>query len=148
MNKELRIKNQGKGNIIAPNSSFVIHNSRQKGQTMLLTVMLLSSAILGATSLAALLVLFQLRQATDAKASTQAIFAADSGIECVLFEKILSVKPGAPPPDYTNCSIAPDKKVLSNGSFYTITVDTAGGNTVIKSIGVSGRTTRALEITF
>jgi len=120
----------------------------KRGQAMLLTVMLLSSAILGATALAALLVLFQLRQATDAKASTQAIFAADSGIECVLFEKILSVSPGAPPPNYANCGIAPDKVNLDNGSLYTITVETSGGDTTIKSIGRAGRTTRALEITF
>ena len=114
----------------------------ERGQTMLLTVMLLSSAILGATSLAALLVLYQLRQATDAKASTQAIFAADSGIECVLFEKIAGME------DYIKCGDGGVQIDLDNGSFYTVIVTTIGGDTVIKSVGVSGRTTRALEITF
>jgi len=114
---------------------------------MLLTVMLLSSAILGATSLAALLVLFQLRQATDAKASTQAIFAADSGIECVLFERIQSLGMGAPPPDYTNCGETSPRN-LDNGASYTVIVTTSGGDTKIKSVGRAGRTSRALEITF
>lgn len=34
MNKELRIKKQGKGNTTAHNSSFIIHNSRSKGFTL------------------------------------------------------------------------------------------------------------------
>ena len=139
MNKVLRTRNQGKGSTTAHNSSFIIHDSPHKGQAMLLTVMLLSSAILGATSLAALLVLFQLRQATDAKASTQAIFAADSGIECVLFEKIVGTG------DYTKCGEGGDWIELGNGSSYTVIVDASGS---IKSIGRAGRTTRALEITF
>ena len=113
----------------------------KQGQAMLLTVMLLSSAILGATSLAALLVLFQLRQATDAKASTQAIFAADSGIECVLFERIVGTQ------NYTNCGEG-SLIYLGNGSSYTVIVDTSGGGTKVKSVGRAGRTTRALEITF
>lgn len=132
MNKELRIKGKGKKRSAS---------TRQGGQAMLLTVMLLSSAILGATSLAALLVLFQLRQATDAKASTQAIFAADSGIECVLFERIVGTQ------NYANCGEG-SQVDLDNGSFYTVIVDTTGGGTVVKSVGRAGRTTRALEITF
>ena len=155
--KKLRTINDKSG-IRNLSSSPIIHNSRQRGlaprsskskvgQTMLLTVMLLSGAILSATSLAALLVLYQLRQATDAKASTQAIFAADSGIECVLFEQILSLTTGTSP-EFIKCGIAPDKVVLDNLSYYTITVNIIAGDTVIKSVGVSGRTTRALEITF
>lgn len=119
----------------------MVYHSRQSGQAMLLTVMLLSSAILGATSLAALLVLFQLRQATDAKASTKAIFAADSGIECVLFERIIGTG------DYTICG-SNDPVILDNDSSYAVVVDTSGGDIKIKSVGRSGRTTRALEITF
>jgi len=114
---------------------------KQKGQTMLVTVMILSSAILGATVLASLLVLFQLRQASDAKLSTQAIFAADSGIECILFEKIGKTF------DYGKCGASPAAKVnLDNGAFYVI-VDLGGGDS-FKAVGRAGRTTRAFEISF
>jgi len=122
--------------------------SYKDGQTMIVTVMLISSAVLGATTLAALLVLFQLRQSADAKSSTQAIFAADSGIECVLYEKLLSDSlGGVPPPDYTNCGEG-GQVTLDNGAIYTVTVDSSGGNTVIKSVGKSDRASRAFEITF
>lgn len=115
----------------------------QNGQTMLLTVMILSSAVLGATVLASLLVLFQLRQSSDAKSSTQAIFAADSGIECILFERIGGTF------NYQNCGAppaTPPQIDLDNGAFYTV-VELGGGDG-FKSVGRAGRTTRAFEITF
>lgn len=42
---------------------------------------------MGASSLAGLLMLYQIRQATDLGNSGKAIFAADSGIEWVLYNK-------------------------------------------------------------
>ncbi len=57
------------------------------GQAMLLTVTVLSSVILGAASLASVLVTYQLRQVTDSRISAQAIFATDAGIERALFER-------------------------------------------------------------
>lgn len=42
---------------------------------------------MGASSLAGLLMLYQIRQATDLGNSGKAIFAADSGIEWVLYDK-------------------------------------------------------------
>ncbi|MEX2054037.1 MAG: hypothetical protein WD883_00615 [Candidatus Colwellbacteria bacterium] len=59
---------------------------KQKGQVMLMSVLLISSAVLGAATLAGLLVLFQLRQTADAEASARAVFAADAGIERALYE--------------------------------------------------------------
>ena len=53
----------------------MINRNGEKGQLMLLSVLLISSAVLGATTVASLLVLFQLRQASDAKSSAQAVFA-------------------------------------------------------------------------
>jgi len=104
---------------------------------MLVTVMMLSAAILSATTLVALLVRFQLRQASDIKASTQAIFAADSGIECVLYEKFKGT------PDYTKCGDG-GEVALGNGVIYTVIVSPGGD--VFKSVGRSGRATRAFEI--
>src|SRR3989304_1174932 len=65
---------------------------REKGQAMLLTVMLLTGVILSTTSLAALITLYQMRQATDVASSNQAIFAADAGIECALYKKFKEEK--------------------------------------------------------
>ena len=47
---------------------------KQKGQVMLLAVLVLSGTILGATTIAGLLMLNQLRQATNIGLSMQAIF--------------------------------------------------------------------------
>lgn len=53
---------------------------------MLLTVLLVSGAILGATAIAGVLMLNQIRQSTNVTNSLQAIFAADSGLEWELYK--------------------------------------------------------------
>ena len=58
---------------------------RKSGQAMLFTIMLLSSALLGGTALVGFLMIHQLRQAADVSSSAQAIFAADAGVECALY---------------------------------------------------------------
>jgi len=58
----------------------------RKGQVMLLAVLVISGTILGATTVAGMLMLNQLRQATNVGLSMQAIFAADTGIEWELFK--------------------------------------------------------------
>ncbi|MDP3953754.1 MAG: hypothetical protein Q8P99_02965 [bacterium] len=63
-----------------------MNKEKQKGQVMIMSVLLISSAVLGAATLMGLLVLFQLRQTADAEASARAVFAADAGIERALFE--------------------------------------------------------------
>lgn len=116
---------------------------------MLITVMLITSAILSATSISALIILFQLKQVSDIKASTQAIFAADSGLECLLYER---VKGGEV---YSNCGkgaadgTGGTEIVLTNDSYpeyrasYTV-IDEGGG--LFKSIGRSAKAARAFEI--
>jgi len=114
------------------------------GQAMILTVMLLSGAILSASALAALLVLFQLRQASDIKSSTQAIFAADSGIECILYEAVVNGASGVG--DFANCgelALTPPIN-LDNGASYVVTV----GVGAVKSAGRAGKTSRAFEVSF
>src|SRR3989344_5773934 len=54
---------------------------RREGQAMLLTVLTIGGTLLGATAIAGLLMLFQIRQSTDLKNSNKAIYAADSAIE-------------------------------------------------------------------
>lgn len=48
---------------------------------MLVTVLALGGAILGATTVAGILTLYQIRATTDAESSAKAVFAADAGVE-------------------------------------------------------------------
>ena len=52
---------------------------------MLIAVLSLGAAILGATTVAGLLTLYQIRATTDTANSAKAIFAADAGMEWALF---------------------------------------------------------------
>ncbi len=58
---------------------------------MLLTTLALGGAILGATSIAGILMLYQIRATTDAVSSAEAIFAADAGIEWAQFDLFCNV---------------------------------------------------------
>ena len=103
---------------------------------MLLTIMMLTGVILSVTSLVALIVLYQLRQTTDIIASSQAIFAADAGLECALYKQ---VKKGNPS-EWGDCSQAK----LGNGAEFKTVIE----ENTIKSAGRSGRSARAFEATF
>ncbi len=127
----------------------MIKKSKQEGQVLLLTVLLLSGAILSATTLAAIMVLYQLRQSADTSGSAKAIYAADSGIECTLFNKFrcTAISPNCP----SITTVARDcgdinPVTLNNGAVYKTVV--SGGGNVVTSIGKSGRAARAFEITF
>jgi hypothetical protein len=52
---------------------------------MLIAVLALGGAILGATTVAGLMTLYQIRATTDTADSAKAIFAADAGVEWALF---------------------------------------------------------------
>lgn len=110
--------------------------NKEKGQVMLLTVMMLTGVILSTTSLVALLVLYQLRQTGDITASTQAIFAADAGIECALYKQVTKTNSS----EWGDCS---QGKLSNEAEFKTVTE----GNT-IKSAGKSRRSARAFEVSF
>lgn len=110
----------------------------QSGQVMILTVVLISGAILSATSLAGLLVMYQLKQSTDVRNSAKAIFAADAGIECALY----NYNPNDPTsPRGVDCS----KWDLSNESSFNTKMTTP---TVVVSVGRSGRSVRAFQADF
>lgn len=105
---------------------------------MILTVVLISSAILSATSLAGLLIIYQLRQSTDIVNSAKAIFAADSGIECSLYR----YNPNDPlNPRVIDCS----KWNLSNKANFTTKMV---GATAVRSVGNAGNSARAFEMDF
>ena len=68
---------------------------------MLLAVLAIGGAILTASTIAGLLTLYQIRQATDFGNSAKAIFAADAGLEWELFN-VFYPSGDAPKPDFTN----------------------------------------------
>lgn len=111
---------------------------RQAGQVMLLTVMMLTGVILSTTSLVALITLYQIRQTGDVTASTQAIFAADAGIECALYTKIKEKKDDA----------AISKKCTGLVFDNKAEVKVAAEGGTIKSAGKSRRSSRAFEVSF
>lgn len=59
--------------------------SQRSGQSMLIAVLAMGGAMLAATTIAGLLILYQLRASTNSVASSQSVFAADTGIEWELF---------------------------------------------------------------
>ncbi len=66
------------------------------GQAMLITVLSLGGAILGATALAGFLIVYQIRSATDFADSAKAVFAADAGTEWALDSYFNPNDPPAP----------------------------------------------------
>jgi hypothetical protein len=61
--------------------------SGSSGQMMILLVVIMSAVALAAMTLSSFLIVAQLKQVTDARLSGSALFAADEGIECVLFHE-------------------------------------------------------------
>jgi hypothetical protein len=66
------------------NSFFKRISNEDSGQAMVLTTVMLGGLMLIATSIAGLLMFYQLKQANDAASSAAGIFAADAGLEAVL----------------------------------------------------------------
>lgn len=98
------------------------------GQVMLLTVLILGSMVLSASTIAGYLMALKIRASSDIANSAKAIFAADTGIEWELYKQFKN-------PDYP-------KPLLSNNADFVSSND--GQN--IKSIGQAGNSSRAFEI--
>lgn len=95
---------------------------------MLLTVLIISGTILGTTTIAGMLILYQLRQATNVTYSAQALFAADTGLEWELFKLFNPEAAG-------NRS----QPVMTNGATFESSAEEAGETTFVKSVGCAGR---------
>lgn len=95
----------------------------KKGQVMIMTTLAIGGTILGAATIAGLLIVYQIRQTTDLADSAKAIFAADAGIEWGLYnffhattpigdpnplssgaEFVIKCYDGEIPPNLINCS--------------------------------------------
>ncbi len=112
---------------------------------MLLTVMALGGTLLGATTVAGLLMLYQIRQSTDLQNSAKAIFAADAGLETSLYESQYGSLPGVFNPGFSNG--ASYNRYCSNASSTPLACSDINVQ-VIKSVGESGQVVRALQATF
>lgn len=118
----------------------------EKGQVMLLTVLLTGGVLLAATAVAGLMMVYQIRQTTAVIDSVQAIFAADAAVEWELFCRAVQIKDGetqisgAPCLNYYNYEILP----MSNGSVADI--KHIGESVRVK--GVSNQASRAFELNF
>jgi hypothetical protein len=97
------------------------------GQAMLIAVLSLGGAILGATTVAGLLTLYQIRATTDTANSARAIFAADAGTEWALFNHYCAAanpeRCGSAQVASGTQDIAPPTFSASNGDTPTLTVN-------------------------
>ncbi len=89
---------------------------------MILTVLIISGTILGATTIAGILMLNQIRQATNVGHSLQAIFAADAGLEWEL---------------YNNFVGSYDKPQMRNANFVTEVIG-SDNSIEFRSVGCAG----------
>lgn len=126
---------------------------KQSGQTMLFTVMVLTSVIIMLSATAGLLTIFTLRHSVDIQATGDAIFAADTGIECAIMEEFGSPAAKAATRDLCQININGDiiNGVLDNGATFTAKRESPGPGIITwNSIGADkkGRTSRALRIQF
>jgi len=111
--------------------------SDNKGQAVIMLVMVLGATILGISTVVGFITLQKIRTATDAADSSKAIYAADAGVERCFYEKF---GPGGTAT--STCDFAVGDMVFSNGAG----VEVIDNVDVIKSIGRAGRTYRAFGI--
>ncbi len=111
---------------------------------MIMTIIALGGTILGATTVAGLLMVYQIRQASDLANSNRSIFAADAGIEWGLYS-------------FFNPSSTLAMPTFANGASVSVTCYDAGGasnpcaaasTSAIRSLGQAGGVSRAFELSF
>ena len=127
----------------------------RRGQVMIITILVLGGAILSATTIAGLLMLYQIRQTTDIANSGRAIYAADAGIEWSLYNWFCTISGKGV------CDVA--KPIFANKADFQVTTicTTFTGEVKIpcrpeddpfavtfRSVGTAGNSTRALGLSF
>lgn len=115
------------------------NHTKRGGQAMLLTVLALGGAILGATTIAGVLMLYQIRSTTDAAHSAQAIFAADAGIGWAEYDRYCGyagtcVNPGGEQP----------MPVFAASSDASVTVSCYDPNNSVVACGTTSTPTSAI----
>ena len=104
---------------------------------MLIAVLSLGGAILGATTVAGLLTLYQIRATTDTGNSAKAIFAADTGVEWALFNHYCTTDTPNRCPGYGNGNGDYPQPTFANQADMTVgcyaSYDTSGATTTCTS---------------
>lgn len=116
---------------------------------MILTVLALGGAVLGATTIAGLLMLYQIRETTDLANSAKAIYAADAGIEWSLYKWFKD--PSPPAVSFTNrATVLITQSCLDKDGLTIDPCDSASPavSVTFKSKGTSGNSNRAFGLTF
>ncbi|MFA6136417.1 MAG: hypothetical protein WC705_03640 [Candidatus Paceibacterota bacterium] len=121
----------------SPDGSSRMADGRSNGgQAILMVVMILGATMLGVSTIAGYIFLQKIKTATNVIKSTEAIFAADYGVECYLYKFSKD--------NSYDCSALPP---LSNGTTVEVSsVQTGENSELIKSIGKSGNISRAFGI--
>jgi Flp pilus assembly protein TadG len=132
------------------------HGSCSTGQAMLLTVIMTGGILFLVTSVAGILMFYQLQQVTDAGNSAAAIFAADATLEKALYDYYTSAAYVYDPATscFTNPPCQGPELALGNGasgSSYLVVPPpgTPNAETIItaEGKGPGGRTVRLLQTT-
>ncbi|MFH0890680.1 MAG: hypothetical protein V1856_01465 [Candidatus Liptonbacteria bacterium] len=116
-----------------------------EGQAMIMTVLALGGTMLGATTIAGLLMVYQIRQSTDMSSSVKAIYAADAGIEWQLHNYFMD--PDLPLPSFSNTHSSVSTTIIcspvacSNDPLLI-------NNIEVRSVGKNGSASRAFRINF
>ena len=110
------------------------HQKKESGQVLLLTVIVLSAAMVTASIVGGNLIASQLRESKGVSDSARALYAADAGLEYELYRTFIAGGETYP-------AIG---QPLSNGADFQTSV-TAGR---IKSLGHADKKYRAFEVTY
>lgn len=109
---------------------------KNDGQAILVLTMILGAGILGITTIAGFISVQKIRGATDVRDSVKAIYAADAGTDCALYELYVNYA--------TSSEIGGKCNFTIGGSDVNVSYDSSAN--VIKSIGESGRVSRGFGL--
>ena len=110
---------------------------------MIIATLALGGVILGATTIAGLLMIFQIRGTTNAADSAKAIFAADAGIESALYQRFKNVP--SPALAFAN-GASVDIRCFDDAG---VEADCSDNMSIsARSVGVANTARRAFSLTF
>ena len=121
------------------------------GQAMIMTILALGGTMLGATTIAGLLMVYQIRQSTDMANSMKAIYAADSGLEWTLHNFFITSSP-LPSPVFSDTKTSASSTMAcwgSGGQAISCSSDPLSVDTIeVRSVGRNSNVNRAFRINF
>ncbi len=135
-------------------NSNIKNTNKEGGQMMMLMVILITATTLSAIIFSSFTVVSELRRVTDARNSTAALFAADTGIECILFREFGYFPYGLGCPACIGDCVTDEVELFPRGPrfrfrFISRTIVGSVETAVWESIGKDalGTTTRSIQLT-